>query len=231
MNKKIKILTYDAPHRKTQDLLQGLITSGYQNVEVLAIPWVQRKNFVPLYPHHPPTQWDVPPRELCQNLGYNFTKIENYDEIESSPDQIFIIGGAGILPQDFVENNLVINSHPGYLPLSRGLDSFKWSVYYDKPIGVTTYFASKECDAGILIEKKLVPLHSWDTLHSVAYRQHEMEIKMLIESIDKVEEALEKQEVIPPDQTEVYRRMPHRKEMRLMDRFKTIIDRIDLYTW
>ena len=47
----INVLTYNAPHRKTQDLLFRLKAKGYNDVCVLATPWEERKNFRPLIPH------------------------------------------------------------------------------------------------------------------------------------------------------------------------------------
>jgi len=226
MNKKICVLTYDTPHRKTHDLLLGLKGAAYNDVDVFAVEWKKRKNFVPLYPHRPPALWDTYPEKFCRNLGFNFAKIKNYDDISDHSEQtLFLVAGAGILPENFVENNMVINSHPGYLPYSRGLDSLKWSIYYGKPIGVTTHIASKECDAGLLIDKKLVPLFSWDTFHSVAYRQYEMEIKMLVEAVEKVDETPLVE--ISGNESKVFRRMPHRLELRLMGRFENMIGNVE----
>ena len=49
----IYIITYDYPHRKTQDLLFRLLAKNYKNIAVFSTPWVERKNFVPLIPHRP----------------------------------------------------------------------------------------------------------------------------------------------------------------------------------
>ena len=46
----IYVLTYDFPHKKTQDLLFKLKLKDY-NVTVIGTPWVERKNFTPLIPH------------------------------------------------------------------------------------------------------------------------------------------------------------------------------------
>ena len=53
----ISILTYDAPHRKTQDLLFRLKAKGYSDVNVFATPWQKRKNFIPLIPHRKFNWW------------------------------------------------------------------------------------------------------------------------------------------------------------------------------
>ena len=138
-----------------------------------------------------------------------------------------MIGGAGILPSDVVNSGNVINSHPAYLPYMRGLDSLKWAVYYGKPIGVTTHVISEECDAGKLIKRQLLPLHSWDTFHSVAYRQYELEIDMLVDSIEDIKTA--SLEELSTTESNPMRRMPHRIEARLLKRFQDMIDRVE--TW
>ena len=221
----IYVLTYDAPHRKTQDLLFRLKIRGYDDVSVLATPWQERKNFKPLIPHRKFNTLDITPSDLCKKFGYNFDKIE-VDDLHNSENGWIIIGGAGILPEDVVKSGRVINSHPAYLPYVRGLDSLKWAIYYGKPIGVTTHIISEECDAGALINQKFVPLYSWDTFHSVSQRQYEMEIDMLADSIEDVKTAT-LEELSTTDSIPM-RRMPHSHEIRLMARFQGMIDRIEV---
>lgn len=220
----IKVLTYNAPHRKTQDLLFRLKASGYNDIDVLATPWQERKNFKPLIPHRKFNTLNIEPSNLCKQLNYNFSEIELKD-IEISNDWM-LIGGAGMLPEDIVKSNKVINSHPAYLPHVRGLDSLKWAIYYDKPIGVTTHIISEECDAGKLIRKELVPLYSWDTFHSVSQRQYEMEIDMLVDSIKDVEKA--SLDELSTTESTPHRRMSHHHEVRLLRRFQKIIDKIEI---
>ena len=150
----IYVLTYNAPHRKTQDLLFRLKAYGYNDVSIIATPWKKIKNFKPLVPHRNFHALNVEPSQLCKQLGYVFIE----DEIKNIKlsNQLFLIGGAGILASDFVNKNRVINSHPAYLPHIRGLDSLKWAIFYEQPIGVTTHIVSEECDAGMLIKQELM---------------------------------------------------------------------------
>ena len=53
----------------------------------------------------------------------------------------------------------------------RGLDSLKWAIYNNEKIGVTTQIISKDCDAGKLIKREIVPIYSWDTFHSLPFRR------------------------------------------------------------
>ena len=220
----INVLTYNAPHKKTQDLLFRLKLRGYDDVNVLATPWEFRKNFNPLIPHRKFNTLDTSPSVLCEKLGYNFSEIE-LDNLKIS-DEWILIGGAGMLPEEVVGSGKVINSHPAYLPYVRGLDSLKWAIYYGHPIGVTTHIVSEECDAGKLIKKELVPLYSWDTFHSVAHRQYEMEIDMLVDSIEDVKTT--SFEELSTTKSQPHRRMSHSHEMRLMKRFQDIIDKVEI---
>ena len=221
----IYVLTYNAPHRKTQDLLLRLKVRGYDDINVLATPWEERKNFKPLIPHRKFNTLDITPSDLCKKLGYTFDEIE-VDDLHNSENGWILIGGAGILPEDVVNSGRVINSHPAYLPYVRGLDSLKWAIYYGKPIGVTTHIISEDCDAGKLIRQKLVSLYSWDTFHSVAQRQYEMEIDMLVDSIEDVKTSKLKE--LSTTESTPHRRMSHMNEVRLMKRFQQIIDKVEI---
>lgn len=225
MNSTIYVLTYAKPHKKTQDLLFTLKAKGIDNIHVLSTPWQNRKNFVPLMPHRPLQAIDVDISLLCGRLGFEYTQLESISEVPNLHDSdLVLIGGAGILPANLANSGKVINSHPAYLPYTRGLDSYKWAIYYGKPIGVTTHVISEECDAGMLIRRSFVPMFSWDTFHSVAQRQYEMEINMLANSIEDIKTAsLENLDTIT---SIAYRRMPHRHEARLLKRFQHMIDEV-----
>src|SRR5690606_4539281 len=117
-------------------------------------------------------------------------KIINADEINGflneNPSEYILITGAGLLPDELVENHKLINSHPGWLPKVRGLDSLKWAIHNKQKLGVTSHYVDSEADAGFLIEQREVPVFANDTFHSVAYRQYEIEIDMLVDSIQVI---------------------------------------------
>lgn len=181
MSDYIYILTYDHPHRKTQDFLNSLKSSGVNNIKVMAQPWVQRKNFVPIYKTRP-ENFDIYPESLCNQLEYEFERYEvsKFDKT----DEVIMIAGAGILPPFIYENNILINAHCGYIPQVRGLDSLKWAIYRNLPIGVTIHrIIDENVDFGLMIDRKEVPLFSNDTLQTIAIRQYELEIQMMVNTI------------------------------------------------
>lgn len=140
MKKKVAVLTYPIKHRKTYDTLSLLRANGYTDVSVYATPFSYQKKKFPLIQHRPEMNYQIPgPAELCQNLGYRYEEGE-LESFSIDKERIVLIAGAGLLPEKFVENYIIINSHPGYIPNSRGLDAFKWAIAERQPIGVTTHF-------------------------------------------------------------------------------------------
>ena len=218
-SKRIGIITYDAPHRKTQDLVMRLRMRGYDDLTLLATPFVKREPRRTLYQHRPePLQGDVAQmvRTVTRCRVDEIADIIKFAEFENPFDTI-LIAGAGLLPDALVEQHRIINAHPGYLPYARGLDAFKWALYHKLPIGVTTHFINTEPDAGVLIDRKFVPIYFSDTFHSVAMRIYDTELDMLIDAITAkpIGEKLE-------TTTAVFKRMPVEREVMMIQRFEQI---------
>lgn len=228
---QIAVITYNTPHRKTQDVLFQLKARGYENVSVLALPFVKRENpFKPIYAHRPSTAIDVGCKDLCERLVYGFHTVEA-NEIKNwldlSPTDFVLIAGAGLLPDELVMNYRLINSHPGWLPLVRGLDSFKWAIHNQKKIGVTCHFVDATADAGFLIEQREVPVYKNDTFHSVAYRQYEIEIDLLVESIALIPERTDFP-ALSTAESEPTRRMPKSIEENILKEFDVYRDKFGI---
>ena len=221
---KIAVISYNTPHRKTQDVLHGLKAKGYQNVKIFALPFIQRENpFKPIYQHRPSKAIQVNLDDYCNNFGYDFdlTTAETLnDQLNDYKAEYVIIAGAGLLPDELVENHKIINTHPGFLPLTRGLDSLKWAITKGVEIGVTTHFVDTEADAGFLIEQQYVPVYGNDTFHSLANRQYETEIEMLVNSIELIS-TLSEFKSLSSNEFEATRRMPKAIEENLMQSFET----------
>lgn len=225
---KIVVLTYNVAHRKTYDVLCRLKVFGYDNVTVCAFPFHYKKTFTPLIKHRPEEN-GIPTKKVCDSFNYQYK--ENMDKIPVfEKGTKILICGAGIIPQEVVEKNIIINSHPGYIPDVRGLDALKWAIIEDKPIGCTTHLLGKEIDAGLIIERKAVPIYQGDTFHAVAMRVYEQEVSMLVEAIEKVENA---NEYISGGDNIVHKRMPHDIEKNLLQKFeiRKNKERDKLYSW
>ncbi|MGI9527865.1 MAG: formyltransferase family protein [Weeksellaceae bacterium] len=224
MKDSIAVITYDYPHRKTQDVVFGLKALYDSEVTLLALPFVLReKRHQPIYKHRPSDAYPVFPEDLAHNFGFSYRKVEkdNLSKIlsEINPTAT-LIAGAGILPENVVNEFPIINSHPAYLPDVRGLDALKWAIYYQKKIGVTSHIVNARADAGKLINRVEVPIFEQDTFHAIAYRQYRIEIDLLIESIQTLKTKDIKELPALEEIGEVHRRMPSSIEKDLLSYFE-----------
>lgn len=217
----IGVLTYDAKHRKTYDVLCLLKAKGYLNVKVYAVPYHYEKNFQPLFLHRPEVNMDYPTlQDICYSFDYEILKCtEGIAGVNIEKERYLLMCGGALLSKQFIADHVIINSHPGYIPNVRGLDALKWAILEGQPIGVTTHLLGEEIDAGEIIERRLIPVRYEDTFHSVAYRVYETEIDMLVAAIRKLNQP---HEFVNGGNYEVHRRMPHRYELRLMESFEKL---------
>ena len=226
-NKQISIavITYDKAHRKTQDTIAKLLIRGYSNLTIIALPWEERKNFKPLFSHRPSNCEDIQLDILCKNLSIAYEKMKVEELSSYFNDKCFdyiLITGAGLLPEELGLNHKIINSHPGYLPFSKGLDAFKWAVYKGMPLGATVHFVTDTADEGTLIYQELIGVDFTDTFHSVANRLYELEVKLLVDSIDLIERGLSENTSLSNANYSATRRMPHKVEIAMMARFELL---------
>ncbi len=206
----VQIITYDKPHRKTQDIVFRLKLSGFTDIHLFVLPWITRPPHIPLYKHRPDNAFDISVDSFAKRMNLKYIRCE-YSELTKllDPTNKTLIAGAGILPG--VKNTQIINSHPGYLPNVRGLDALKWAILAGQIIGVTTHFINEEADTGTLIERNILPLYHTDSFHSIALRQYELEIEMLLRSL-----------TITPDGSELkaYSHYPVNKRMKPLDELR-----------
>lgn len=217
-DRKVAVLTYPIKHRKTYDVISLLKANGYSDVVVFASPFKYAKKQYPTIQHRPELSYKIPePDILCRNFGYEYF-VRRPEEICVEKERIVLVAGAGILPDEIINSNIVLNSHPGYIPNCRGLDAFKWAINDNEPIGVTTHIIGKYIDAGYVIERRKIDVYPNDTFHSVAYRVYENEVSMLIEAIEKYDK--NDFELILPGNSILHKRMPKAIEEHLLDRFE-----------
>ncbi len=228
----IGIITYDTPHRKTQDLVTSLILNGYSELHLITIPWVKRNNFQPIFKHRPSKCENIDIKELSARLKISYSKHEVSqlsDFFDKKNFNHILIAGAGLLPNELAKKHKIINSHPGYLPNVKGLDAFKWAIYLGQPLGVTTHYISEKADEGQLIERRIIPVYFEDSFHNVAYRIYETEIEMLVNSIKLIDNNQIKYESLSDNKYVANKRMPHNKEIIMMSRFEEIRKRANSY--
>ena len=219
---KIAVITYQTPHQKTQDLLSGLLLNGYKDIVLFALPFVERKQRQVKYQHRFSYPFDLHPRDLALNLMLGYVEGEASDLPsflgKNSFDSV-LIGGAGLLPEELAKHYKIINSHPGFLPKVKGLDSLKWAILNEvEELGVTTHFISENADEGILIDRRIIPLYKEDSFHSFALRQYQVEIQMLVEAVEKSSN-IKKEIYLIDEKYKATMRMPIRLEEEMMVKF------------
>lgn len=217
--REIAILTYDQKHRKTYDTLCLLKSRGYQAVKVYAQSMTYIKKRYPLINHRPEQITFIPKTDqICKYFDYEYIE-GNFNKtiINKGTDTLYLLCGAGLLDNEFVKKYKIINSHPGYIPYARGLDAYKWSIYYDLPIGVTTHFLGDYIDAGEVIEQREISIKKYDTFHSVAQQIYENEIDMLVNAIELADK---NHKFILPESENIFGRMSYELEERLLESFE-----------
>jgi phosphoribosylglycinamide formyltransferase-1 len=224
----IVLLTYDAPHRKTQDVAWRLMIAGHK-FRVVAVPWEERKPRRFLYAHRPaemtwPCEPVGDPAHFCRAFGIEYSVSDKgwlFEELLRLDPELIVLGGAGILPECIVNGFRVLNVHPGLLPESRGLDILKWTILEGRPVGVTGHLCDEHADLGWRICDSVVPVFEHDTFHAFAMRQYEWELNLINKSIymlgNKTKDQLTR---IHAFGTESRKRMGRRKERGLLPAFE-----------
>ena len=211
------VICYDHATKKQTDLILRLHALGKGPLTIFALPWVERKQHKPLFQHRP-EGFALHPEALVRSLrgGMSFKRcyVAELPPLLEMCDRV-LIGGCGILPPAVVETRKVVNSHPGFLPHTRGLDALKWAIYQGEPIGVTTHFIGEQADTGILIAQELVNPRPTDSFGSLAWRMWETELRMLVEAADKEPDGTK---LLP--QGIVRKRMKHAQELAMMETFR-----------
>lgn len=180
---KLGIITYDTRHLKTEQVGLGLHQLGRYQMEFFALPFVERAARTILFAHRPEMASGAHSADVAAAVGAAYTPVASVAEISADAADFFIIAGAGLLPAEWVErtSGRVVNSHPGIIPLVRGLDAFKWAILDGMPIGNTLHFIDAEADAGEVFAQSLTPVFSSDSLEDFARRHYELEIQMMVD--------------------------------------------------
>ncbi len=142
------------------------------------MPFVKRQEREVLVRHRP-FQFEGP---SVQSLAEAFkSKIYKYDDWKAVVDQYkyFLVCGSNLIDKEFANSAKIYNVHSGLIPAVRGLDSFKWAILNNKPIGNTLHKINEEPDAGVIISHLKTPVFPEDDIATFARRHYENEIFML----------------------------------------------------
>lgn len=191
---RIGLLTYDYTHLKTEQLVCRYVQNDkVKEINLYALPFKPRKERTIIIPHRPDMTRSVPAESLAELSRVKFQKWDGKEVISASND-IFVIGGAGIIDVAFANGKPIVNAHPGIIPLTRGLDSFKWAIYNNDPVGNTLHLIDNEVDKGEILQIMYTQVFTSDSLETLARRHYENEIDMLANVLDVIDDR-----IIPTD--------------------------------
>lgn len=211
----IGIITYDYAHLKTEQLVCKYIQNErVSKVNLYALPFIPRAKRAVILSHRPDMTRAVPTESLSELSKVNFQKWNGKEDISGLND-LFVIGGAGIIDVTFAETKPIVNAHPGIIPLTRGLDAFKWAIYNGDPIGNTLHLIDSEVDKGEILQIKYTPVFSTDSLETLARRHHEYEIDMLANVLEVIDSRVKPNDIEKP----ATMRMKAETEAEMIGRF------------
>ena len=215
----IGILTYERPHRRSQDLIINMAKKyGIAKLCVITLPWKEIKKTESIFPVEFQKPLNMTQRELANFLYIPSFKAENpafnHDVIDW-----FIIGGAQLLGEPFSTNGKTLNVHPGVIDAIRGLDSFKRSLLYGYPIGATLHIINKETDSGVILKENSVWPEYYDTIHSLRMKLYNCEQELLLEAADWAEKLKDNTRPYHTHNKSVFtNRMTHAEECELINK-------------
>lgn len=218
---RIGILTYNKPHKKTQEVIDGLHSLGYKKIKLIISKFKKFKNKQKncLFNHRPFQFVGSNHLEISKYYGYKYCDF-NSKYVFSNLD-VALICGSTIIKKKMIKQNFIINCHSGLIPQIRGLDAFKWAILRDKPLGNTLHYIDEEVDMGKIISHKATPIYKSDSLYDLSERHYNHEVKMLI----NFEKYLQKSRIFDLNICKPNMRMPLKLEKKMISKFKNYKDK------
>ena len=219
---KLGLITYHAPHLKTEQLLRALTLDPDLEIALYALPLIPRPARAVRFAPRPDMTGGAHPEALAGHYGLDYRRIGEVEVIDD-PLDVCVIAGAGLLPASFVERYPVVNGHPGLQPAVRGLDAFKWAICDRMPLGISIHLIDEAVDAGRHLKSVCTPVFADDSLERLAARHYALEIALLArfaQFLDAPEDTL-------PDLAErpARMRMPAEVEAAMCAGFPDYLDR------
>ena len=211
--KSLAIITYNHFHLKTEQILNNLLIDNIFKITLFALPFKTRKKKEYIFLHRPNQNQGIKVEDF-RSKKINFFNFKNSSQLDGF--DFIIITGAGILDKEIIGNKKIINVHPGIIPTTRGLDSFKWAIYNLDPLGITLHYIDQRVDSGEVLRVFNTPVYLSDTLQTLARRHYENEIYIL----SNFYKYLKKVNYKNFKEKNAYMRMSLEKEKTLEEKFK-----------
>ena len=140
---------------------------------------------------------------------YQPEKVRNNEEFlntvkKINPDLICVVAYGKILPKELLEIPKMgcINVHGSLLPQYRGAAPIQWAVLNgDKKTGITTMYMNEGMDTGDMILKEEVRIGEDETTGELWERLSKIGAKLLVETVEKIEDGTAPREKQPEDFT------------------------------
>jgi phosphoribosylglycinamide formyltransferase-1 len=210
----VSLITYDIPHRKTQEILFKILRRGDYSVSLTIVPFKRRAERETLIQHRPDQFTGPSAPALASRFDLPIRPIEDWRLFNDTVGHFLICVGSLIEPE-FCSAARIINCHPGLLPESRGLDAFKWAIHQGRMLGNTLHIIDEQIDAGQILHQERTPVFTDDDLPTLARRHYETEIELLSQ-FDNYLSAGSRLDVPPAQPT---KRMPLQIEAEAIARF------------
>lgn len=81
-----------------------------------------------------------------------------------------------------------INTHPGYLPYTRGKHGSFWSIVEGSPFGVTLHYVDENIDSGPIITQSEIPVTWLDTGETLYKQAREEILKLFYQSYEAIKD-------------------------------------------
>lgn len=212
---RLAIFCYDFPTSKTNDHWMHLLAHGWRPELVLAAPRVDLGYPAQLLRQSPQGRILSDPRYLSELSGAQYEVVrhnspECADLLRLHQIDIGLILGARILCKQTIESCSIgiVNLHPGWLPHVRGLDTIKWPLLRELPLGVTAHLIDENIDRGRLIYRQMVERLTGDTLMDIQLRIWDVERQLMIDSLTALQRNPDTSMLVHLGQGEYFGQMP-----------------------
>jgi len=213
--RNIGLITYHFPHLKTEQLLQYFVKKTDVKFKIYALPYVERKERVTLFPHRPNQKDAVAPEVIAEKHKIPYIKCKGDTDIDDSCE-LYLILGAGIISSNAITGKRIVNCHPGIIPACRGLDSFKWAIYNMQPLGITLHYIDEKVDAGEIISVVSTNVYKTDSFSTLARRHYENEINCMANIMEHIKNPQNPYIGIPSSENKMRMSIETEKEMARM---------------
>lgn len=212
---RVNLITYDAPHKKTQEVLFRLLRRRKFEISLTLVPLKPRPNRLTAIQHRPFQLTGPDPHSLARKYDLETLAFENWESFYQRVDY-FLVCGCGLIDGRFCATAQIINCHPGLIPQTRGLDSFKWCIYRGRPLGVTLHRVDEKVDLGTVLHHEQTDVFEEDDLTTLAARHYDAEVDLLA----NFDHYLKGGTILPLDIQDATKRMPLEVEQEMLRNFE-----------